>query len=35
MEAEVSLELKESLDKVLKNVGLSWSPQIKALPKKN
>tara|TARA_R100000773_G_scaffold14317_1_gene13086 strand:+ start:236 stop:796 length:561 start_codon:yes stop_codon:yes gene_type:complete len=33
MEANVSEDLKKSLDDVLNNVGLTWNNKIKALPK--
>ena len=33
MEANVSEELKSSLDNILNNVGIAWNNQVKALPK--
>ena len=33
MEANVPEELKKSLDDVLNNVGITWTNQVKSLPK--
>ena len=33
MEANVSEDLKQSLDNILNNVGIAWNSQVKALPK--